>query len=819
MRTVVLFLCFSVSSLAQTPWLVVINGPGLIGAESVSIDPDDNALAIGNFENGLNLAGTIYEGSGSFLIKLSKDGTLLWHRIVRYGPGEVRGLKKVGTDASGNVFIAGNFTQTVTVAGVNLSFGLPHNGFVAKFNSQGEVQWTKVMSNVQDFLDMKVNAGGQVLLYSMQTNMVGIDASGFETGPNSFGVMLNSQGTLLWAKRLGNVNSYTTWPRACAIDDNGNAYFHGIFSGTLTLDGHHVTSTGGNHNFFVAKVNTQGTCQWITPIDRKVPAISETDNPPNGLMVERSALDVDEHGNVYLGGYSWTGIKVGTLSLSGEGTCIVKINGTGQAVWVKLGEATSFRGSIGNIIVDNGRVYVSGVRPGAFYFSVYTTDGIFTQSGGVTQFPASFPGGLSIDSEHQVYLSGRIAYGAAKFQGFVLKYGAPTQLPASAGIVTGPTSICPSNNIISFATSPIDHASSYQWEINNGGIVFIVETAAPEIYFRLTDYQIKDDFSIRVRGESLVGFGDYSHAETITVIQPADPVVVLSCGEISIENPEGITVLGWYFNNTLAEVYGTSTSITPTSEGVYHVKIDDACGPVESNHLAFAEENAPALLVNCGKISVENSETVTGVDWYFNGALAEEYGRLNTSITPNEEGTYYASVDNGCGPEMSMEVTFVAEEPNPAPVLVASCTGISIVEPAAGVTLDWYVNNARVERYGRTSTSIKPNMEGTYHVAIDSECGPINSNEVSFEFLDAADFELPNVITPNGDDFNQQFAVDSRLESPALVIFNRWGKTVYANEKYTNTWEGDNLPSGVYYYQLQSNCLATAIKGIITINR
>ena len=72
----------------------------------------------------------------------------------------------------------------------------------------------------------------------MQTDMVMIDAFSFEVGPNSFGVMLSSQGTLLWAKRLGNPNSYTTSPRACAIDDNGNAYFHGIFSGTLGSDGH-----------------------------------------------------------------------------------------------------------------------------------------------------------------------------------------------------------------------------------------------------------------------------------------------------------------------------------------------------------------------------------------------------------------------------------------------------------------------------------------------------------------------------------------------------------------------------------------------------
>jgi gliding motility-associated-like protein len=827
MRTAALFACFStiyLSALAQNAWLVVINGPALVGVQSVSVGPDDNAFAVGDFENGVNLGGTTYEGSGSFLIKLSKDGTMLWHKVVRYGPGEVRSLRKVQTDAGGNAYIAGIFPQAVTVDGVSLSFGYSYNGFVAKFNPQGQIQWAKVVGNVKEFIDMKVNANGQILLYSMQAGNVAVNTSSFATGLNSTGVMLTSQGALLWAKPLGNLNGYTTWPRACAIDDNGNAYLHGIFSGTLTVDGHQVASSGGNHNFFVAKIDAQGTCEWITSVDRKVPAINETDSPPNGLMVERGALDADEDGNIYLGGYSWTGIKVGSLSLSEEGTCIIKFDGTGRAVWIKLGETAS-RSTIGNLVVNEGKIYVSGTRPGAFYFSVYNTDGTYDQSGGVTNFPASFPGGLSVDSEHQVYLSGRIAYGASRLQGFVLKYGTPTHVPGAASAVTGPISICPSDNFISITTSPIDYAAIYQWEINpgsspGGGTRFILETYLPELHFRPSEYKIDHDFSIRVRGKTVVGIGDYSTETTIKLEQPRAPTLVLRCGEISIENPEGITAVDWYFNNIPAVEYGrTSTSITPAREGFYNVIVHDICGPVTSNVLVFAEEHAPTLLVSCGKISVKNPEAVTAVDWYFNGTLAEEYDRSNTSITPKEEGTYQALVDKGCGPMLSIEVTFVPQEPKEPPALIASCTEISIVEPEAGMTVNWYLNNERIELYDSLTTSIRPNQTGTYYVDVDDACGPLISNPVSFELLNAGDLELPNVITPDGDAFNQQFAVDNRLDSPALVVFNRWGKEVYASDKYTNTWEGDNLPSGVYFYELRSSCLSTAIKGTLSIVR
>ena len=63
---------------------------------------------------------------------------------------------------------------------------------------------------------------------------------------------------------------------------------------------------------------------------------------------------------------------------------------------------------------------------------------------------------------------------------------------------------------------------------------------------------------------------------------------------------------------------------------------------------------------------------------------------------------------------------------------------------------------------------------------------------------------IPNVITPNEDDFNDNFDL-SLLNPKNLVIFNRWGKKVYEKDNYLNEWYGQNqsggmLPEGVYFY-------------------
>ena len=63
-------------------------------------------------------------------------------------------------------------------------------------------------------------------------------------------------------------------------------------------------------------------------------------------------------------------------------------------------------------------------------------------------------------------------------------------------------------------------------------------------------------------------------------------------------------------------------------------------------------------------------------------------------------------------------------------------------------------------------------------------------------------YKVPNIITPNGDGYNDYFVVENleHLLECEVMIFNRWGNPVYQNHAYDNSWKGDNLPDGVYFY-------------------
>jgi len=78
------------------------------------------------------------------------------------------------------------------------------------------------------------------------------------------------------------------------------------------------------------------------------------------------------------------------------------------------------------------------------------------------------------------------------------------------------------------------------------------------------------------------------------------------------------------------------------------------------------------------------------------------------------------------------------------------------------------------------------------------------SNEicVGFEFP----LVVPNVITPNGDGRNDRFAIPNLelYQQPILEVFNRYGQKIYESAGYRNDWDGNNYPTGTYFYLLRT---------------
>ncbi len=109
--------------------------------------------------------------------------------------------------------------------------------------------------------------------------------------------------------------------------------------------------------------------------------------------------------------------------------------------------------------------------------------------------------------------------------------------------------------------------------------------------------------------------------------------------------------------------------------------------------------------------------------------------------------------------------------------------------------------------------------EGVYVGEIHQfDCIITDSVEISQRTCD-----VPNIITPNDDMVNEKLDLSAAMEGELtlwdLQVFNRWGKPVYLEVSYNNEWSGDNLPDGMYHYQLNHQTARKSFKGWFTIAR
>jgi gliding motility-associated-like protein len=85
--------------------------------------------------------------------------------------------------------------------------------------------------------------------------------------------------------------------------------------------------------------------------------------------------------------------------------------------------------------------------------------------------------------------------------------------------------------------------------------------------------------------------------------------------------------------------------------------------------------------------------------------------------------------------------------------------------------------------------------------------------------------KIPTLFTPNGDGINDVFEIRnlSDYAQNELTIVNRWGNEVYKQTDYQNTWTGDGLNEGTYYYVLRIKATGwldwQVYKGYITLIR
>jgi len=252
----------------------------------------------------------------------------------------------------------------------------------------------------------------------------------------------------------------------------------------------------------------------------------------------------------------------------------------------------------------------------------------------------------------------------------------------------------------------------------------------------------------------------------------------------------------------------TVVNVTGNPNGLHIYKVGNF--PSQSNGLNVLTVAAPYFGVFVASNGPGNSFDVNYL--YNDSAVCALFTRQDNSIPYwNKSGSNLTRVSERKEFIKELAKTFLEIDlgPDEAPCTL-SPRKLNPLSDSTGFEFLW--------QDGSKLSTFKVSDFGTYWLTVDDGCtGAIDTLQISKVVVDS--LKIPNVITPNGDWFNDRFEIDQRMVGGSLVIYNRWGQEVYQSSNYQNDWEGGDLPAGVYFYRLNGGYCINEKRGTLSILR
>ena len=326
-------------------------------------DAAGNAYVTGAFEDDITIGTTTLSaailGPDFFLVKLDPAGNVVW---LKHGTGSSNDeANSLSLDGMGNIYLAGySFSFSFTYDGQPVTGS--GDGFLLKVNAAGQLVWGKRLE--ADFMEVATDAAGNGYLtgsfsdtslgFGNNVTVTHLGGSAFYTG---FVAGFNSAGVFSWARVIGGEGAE---PNRVRVDPLGNAVVAGTFNNVFTYGTYSLPGAPARPDLFLMKINNSGNLVWAHALENMginfgqtgfaADPMLELDAAGNPVVANGFLGTVKADARNYLYASSDSSTEIGIVKFTNGGNLLwaEKIGGNGAAIVSGLG------------VAGNGNVFISG---------------------------------------------------------------------------------------------------------------------------------------------------------------------------------------------------------------------------------------------------------------------------------------------------------------------------------------------------------------------------------------------------------------------------------------------------------------------------
>lgn len=738
--------------------------------------------------------------------------------VTRYSNGLITNFAGTGQAGASN----GPATTAKFDAPNQMIFDVAGNLYIADANNSAirKITPAGIVSTVSDAPVLRSSLDG---FTSYGPRGIAADNHGNIFIANNFAIIkVNAAGT-------GTVFAGSNSSKGFLDGIGANARFDGAVS--LTID--------ANENLYLADINNYAI-RKITPAGMVTTFAGNrtngsTDGPGNvATFAGPRDLTIDGTGNLYVADYN----RIRKIS---PAALVTTIAGNGsQQVADGPAMSGSFGAAVGITLNSEGEIYIldignNVINEGSDVLRLINKDGNLStitliKPGGERAF-LSQPFGLVFDKNGALYISGNNNY----IQQILFdKYTIDKPLPPGlnfdkyTGIISGTPTVLqpPTNYTVTAYNTGGTNSTTLSIEIREtGGLPTALITFPPIAIKTACDV----DFNVMASSTNSVTPITFTSTNMNVATVAAD-------GTVHITGPGTTDITA---SQDGSAFYINALPITRTLT-VTPILVPSVVISNSSTSFTCAGDNITFTANTLNMQSPTFQWKVNGINAGANNSVFQSSALINGDVvscvaTNGALGCFTSST--ATSNEIVMNIT---SSPVLLPTVTITASAIKVFQGTSvtfvattlnagpGSVFQWQINGTEVgaNSYTFTTSDLKNGDNITCIVTPADACTPpILSNTFQLTVLPLATVIPPNTFTPNNDGINDKWVIPTLAYFPKCLvnIYNRNGALLMQSTGYSKAWDGTyngkQLPAGVYYYLIDTGDGRSKIAGSVTIIR